>query len=140
MACYDGFGNMQDGRLLWTDNFVPWQGGTDILFYYPGDDNWWLGSVVNDQLSWQLVGNTAGFGHAINDGRPFWDGFFPGQGGADILFYYPGDDNWWLGSITAGTLSWTLVGNTAGFGHAINDGRPFWTDYFSSLTRQQILF
>jgi hypothetical protein len=193
MACYDGFGNMQDGRLIWAENFVLWQGGTDILFYYPGDDNWWLGSDVNDQLQWQLVGNTAGFGHGINDGRPFWAGdfngsggadvlfYYPGDhnwwlgtiqagqlnwtlvgntagfgnvadgrpiwtanftgsGGADVLFYYPGDDNWWLGSISGGSLNWTLVGNTAGFGHAIYDGRPFWTDYFSSLTRQQILF
>jgi Metallo-peptidase family M12B Reprolysin-like len=30
---------------------------------------------------------------------------------ADILFYFPGDGNWWLGTIT-GQLNWQLVGNT----------------------------
>ena len=43
------------------------------------------------------MGNTFGFGHGINDGRPFWIGDFTGDGKADVLFYYPGDDNWWLG-------------------------------------------
>ena len=38
------------------------------------------------------------FGHAINDGRPFWVSDFSGDGRADVLFYYPGDDNWWLAS------------------------------------------
>ena len=47
--------------------------------------------------SWSHVGNTAGFGHAINDGRPFWIGDFTGNGSTDVLFYFPGDDNWWLG-------------------------------------------
>jgi hypothetical protein len=139
MACYDGFGNMQDGRSIWAENFVVWQGGTDILFYYPGDDNWWLGSDINDQLVWQLVGNTAGFGHAINDGRPFWAGDFNGSGGADILFYYPGDHNWFLGTIQAGQLNWSLVGNTAGFGN-LADGRPIWTANFTGSGGTDVLF
>lgn len=66
-------------------------------------------------MNWSLVGNTLGFGHGINDGRPFWTGDFTGDGSTDVLFYYPGDDNWWLGTLTNGQLSWTLVGNTAGF-------------------------
>ena len=52
------------------------------------------------QLVWCFGGQHAGFGHAINDGRPFWIGDFNGDGRADVLFYYPGDDNWWLGSLT----------------------------------------
>ncbi len=71
-----------------------------MLFYYPGDDNWWLGTIQGGQLAWSFVGNTAGFGHAINDGRPFWTGDFTGDGKADVLFYFPGDDNWWVGSLT----------------------------------------
>ena len=47
------------------------------------------------QLVWSLVGNTAGFGHAINDPRPFWIGDFNGDGRSDILFYFRGDLNWW---------------------------------------------
>jgi hypothetical protein len=66
-------------------------------------------------LDWSLAGNTAGLGHALNDGRPFWTGDFTGGGSDDVLFYYPGDDNWWLGTVTNGQLNWTLAGNTAGF-------------------------
>jgi hypothetical protein len=66
-------------------------------------------------LDWTLAGNTAGFGQAINDGRLYWIGDFTGGGTADVLFYYPGDDNWLLGSVQNGQLNWTLVGNTAGF-------------------------
>ena len=111
-----------------------------MLFYYPGDDNWWLGEVAGGQLSWRLVGNTRGFGHGINDGRPFWVGDFNGDGKAEVLFYYPGDDNWWLGTLSAGQLRWSLVGNTRGFGHAINDGRPFWTGDFTGNGSTDVLF
>ena len=138
MACYDGFGNLDDGRPIWIGNFWVWHGGTDILFYYPGDQNWWLGSIVNGQLTWSLVGNTAGFGQ-VADGRPFWVGDFNGTGGTDILFYYPGDQNWWLGSIVNGQLTWSLVGNTAGFGQ-VADGRPFWVGDFNGTGGTDILF
>jgi hypothetical protein len=63
------------------------------------------------QLVWSLVGNTAGFGHAINDGRPFWTGDFTGDGKTDILFHFHGDVNWWLGSMNGANLTWTLVAN-----------------------------
>ena len=135
-----GFGHgINDGRPFWTADFTG-NGSTDVLFYYPGDDNWWLGQVVNGQLQWSHVGNTAGFGHAINDGRPFWIGDFNGDGRADVLFYYPGDDNWWLGTLQGGQLSWSHLGNTAGFGHAINDGRPFWTADFTGNGSTDVLF
>jgi len=135
-----GFGHrINDGRPFWVGRFSR-ADRDEILFYYPGDDNWWLGTVDNGQLTWALVGNTAGFGHRINDGRPFWIGDFSGDGRSDVLFYYPGDDNWWLGSVNGGQLQWTLVGNTAGFGHRINDGRPFWVGRFSRADRDEILF
>ena len=211
-----GFGDLDDGRPFWVGDFTG-GGTTDLLFYYPGDDNWWLGTMQNGALVWSLVGNTAGFGHGINDGRPFWVGDFTGGGTTDLLFYHPGDDNWWLGSIknvsaepaicaqmrqkiaaeqqtirdlqaqkrglnprdrgdlleirsinleitahrqvitaAQGTLSqnscpltpnpggqqiaWSHVGNTAGFGHGINDGRPFWVGDFTGEGTTDILF
>jgi len=94
-----GFGQIADGRPFWTGNFDG-QGGDDILFYFPGDQNWWLGRFDgNGALNWQRAGNTAGFGQ-VADGRPFWTGNFDGQGGDDILFYFPGDHNWWLGRVS----------------------------------------
>jgi hypothetical protein len=211
-----GFGDLDDGRPFWVGDFTG-NGTTDVLFYYPGDDNWWLGSMVGGALTWSFVGNTAGFGHGINDGRPFWVGDFTGNGTTDVLFYYPGDDNWWLGSmgdvpsennecaglrlqiaehrarirelqaakaqlnprdpadrleilelgrlitaerqaITAAQsrmtqlscpitpnpggkqLTWSLLGNTAGFGHGINDGRPFWIGDFTGDGAADVVF
>jgi len=85
-----------DGRPFWVGNFDG-QGGKDILFYYPGDENWWVGRFDNNGvLRWTLDGNTTAFGN-VGDGRPFLVANFDGQGPDDILFYFPGDKNWWLG-------------------------------------------
>jgi hypothetical protein len=112
MPCYDGFGNLADGRPFWRGDFAG-DGKTDILFYYPGDKNWWLGRFNgNGAVTWNLAGNTTGFGQ-VWDGRPFWTGDFAGDGKTDILFYYKGDGNWWLGRFNAaGQLIWNLAGNT----------------------------
>ena len=132
-----GFGQVGDGRPIWTGDFTG-DGKTDILFYFPGDMNWWLGAYDGTKLNWTLAGNTKGFGQ-VGDGRPFWTGDFTGDGKTDILFYYPGDMNWWLGQFNGTTLSWTLAGNTKGFGQ-IWDGRPFWTGRFTSPSRTDMLF
>ena len=119
-----GFGDLDDGRPIWVGDFTG-NGSADVLFYYPGDRNWWLGEVVNGQLGWSLVGNTTGFGQ-VADGRPIWVGDFTGNGSADVLFYYPGDRNWWLGG---GERSAGLVaggehdGVRAGRGRAADLGR-----------------
>ncbi|HKQ80210.1 MAG TPA: M4 family metallopeptidase [Blastocatellia bacterium] len=135
------FGEVWDGRPVWFGNFSRTD-RTEALFYYPGDDNWWLGTFDGSQLTWSFAGNTAGFGHAINDGRPFWTGDFNGDGRKDVLFYSPWDDNWWLGTHQGpgGQLVWKDAGNTIGFGHAINDGRPFWIGNFSRADRDEVLF
>lgn len=135
-----GFGHaINDGRPFWIGDFNA-DGHDDILFYFPGDDNWWLGTFTGNELQWSLAGNTKGFGHGINDGRPFWTGNFSRANATDILFYFPGDDNWWLGSVVNGQLQWNLVGNTRGFGHGINDGRPFWVGDFNGDGRADIMF
>ncbi|SEG73002.1 Matrixin [Nonomuraea solani] len=57
MPCFDGLGNLRDGRPLWTGDFSG-QGKTEVLFYYPGDGNWWLGTLNGTEF-------------AGNSGRPF---------------------------------------------------------------------
>jgi hypothetical protein len=132
-----GFGDLADGRPFWVGQFSG-SGRDDVLFYYPGDQNWWLGTFNGANLDWALVGNTAGFGQ-VADGRPFWVGDFTGSGKDEILFYYPGDSNWWLGAIAGGTLGWSLVGSTAIFGD-VADGRPFWVEDFKGSGRMGVLF
>ena len=139
MACYDGFGNLADGRPFWVGDFAG-DGKTDVLFYFPGDRNWWLGRFDGaGKLSWNLAGNTAGFGQ-VWDGRPFWVADFTGTGQTEVLFYFPGDRNWWLGRFDgAGKLNWDLAGNTAGFGQ-VGDGRPFWVEDFTGTGKREVLF
>jgi hypothetical protein len=113
----------------------------EVLFYFPGDRRWWLGTLEGNAFQWSFAGETSGFGQ-VWDGRPFWIGDFTGNGRADVLFYFPGDDRWWLGSHQGpgGQLAWTFAGETSGFGHAINDGRPFWAGNFSRGDRAEMLF
>jgi hypothetical protein len=55
------FGNLADGRPIWVGDFTG-DGRTDVLFYFPGDGNWILGSYDGNRLQWGLA----------NDGRrPF---------------------------------------------------------------------
>jgi hypothetical protein len=136
-SAWPDFGQVWDGRPFWIGRFSR-PDRAEVLFYYPGDSNWWLGSMDGSELRWSFAGNTLGFGQ-VADGRPFWIGDFNGDGREDVLFYYPGDDNWWIGAHASGQLQWQLAGNTAGFGHAISDGRPFWTGRFSRSGRAQTL-
>ena len=87
-------------------------GKDEIIFYYPGDQNWWLGKFTGTTLSWDFAGNTAGFGQ-VADGRPFWVGDFTQAGKDSLLFYYPGDDNWWIGTYDGNGLQSAFAGNTA---------------------------
>jgi kumamolisin len=130
-----GFGQVWDGRPFWTGDFSG-VGHAQVMFYYPGDSNWWLGTVGGGQLGWQLVGNTSGFGNISGD--RFWTGDLSGVGHAQVMFYYPGNGNWWLGTVAAGHLTWQLVGNTSGFGNISGD--PFWTGDFSGTGHAQVMF
>ena len=219
-------GNIASNQLTWTlvattpfssigAGYRSWSGKftqthqTEILFALP-DDYWMLFTMSGTQLVMHGVGNTSGFG-SMTDGRPFWVGNFAGDGINEMLFYYPPDDNWWMGRFVPGTtenpacvplrndianlhtsitelqaeqtvavnnddrsklkvlaaeiataqaqlktkqtqmtqagcavtapsafgeLVWHLVGNTIGYGHGLtSDGRPFWVGRFTQRTR-----
>ena len=140
MACYDGFGNLADGEHpTWIGDFNG-NGRADVLFFYYGDKNWWLGSHQGSggQITWPFAGNSAGFGNAP-EGCPVWIGNFSRADRSEVLFYYPGDGNWWLGTHDGNQLNWTSAGNTNGFGQ-VWDGRPFWVGDFNGDGRADILF
>jgi hypothetical protein len=133
------FGNIS-GDKFFTGDFTG-SGKTEVLFYSPGDSNWWLGTFSGTSLSWTLAGNTSGFGNVASD--PFFTGNFTGTGKTQLLFYSPGnllspDDNWWLGTFSGTTLTWTLAGNTRGFGNISGD--KFFTANFQGTGRTDVLF
>jgi hypothetical protein len=133
-----GFGNLLEDHRFWLGHFTnPTQ--IDLLFYTVADSNWWLGRFSAMQLRWSLACNTSDFGD-LNDDRPFWVGDFLGTKHDDLLFYTPGDSNWWLGHFSASQqLKWSKACNTADFGN-LNDGRPFWTGNFLGSSQTDLLF
>ena len=56
-------------------------------------------------------------------------GDFTGTGKAQVLFYAPGDQDWYLGSFSkAGSLSWSQADDSSGFGDTAQD--PTWIGNF----------
>ena len=105
MTCWTGFGNLIDGQHpIWIGDFTG-AGHQQVMFYYPGDGNWWLGNMTAASSRGPWSGQSAGFGNAIDGRHPFWIGDFTGAGQPQVMFYYPGDDNWWLGNMTAASSS-----------------------------------
>ena len=128
-----GFGQIGDGRPFWVGDFDG-DGAAELLFYFPGDGNWWLGDVSGTQLTWTMAGNTLKQFGQVFDGRPFYTGRFSGGDATEVLLYSPADDNWWLGSWSGTALSWTFAGNTAG-----GTGRLFWVGDFGDDGQDTLL-
>jgi hypothetical protein len=167
-SSHDGhwwLGSYADGQLKWslisqtrnpaginfadTSRLPTWigdfrgSGHSQVLFYSPGDGHWWLGSYANEQLQWSLISQTRnpnGLDFGDTSKSPTWIGDLSGSGHSQVLFYSPGDDNWWLGSYSGNQLNWSKVGNTSGFGHDIHDGRPFWVGDFCAIGQDQSMF
>src|SRR5688500_1164892 len=111
---HEYLGDLADGRRLLIGDFRA-IGRPQLLFNNPADRNWWMGTFDGGALSfvWSLCGNTSGFGDLLA-GHMFWTGDFTGQNRDQVLFYYPGDHNWWLGTMdeSLGRLAWVRVATT----------------------------
>ena len=116
------FGDLLDGRHEFHSGDFDGNGRGDLLLYSAGDSNWFLGSGAAAGLAWTFAGNTAGFGNLLDGWHRFFVADFDSNGRTDVLFYYAGDHNWYLGAGAAAGLSWNFAGNTAGFGDLL-DGR-----------------
>jgi hypothetical protein len=135
-----GFGNLLDGKHpIWIGDYTH-SGHQQVLFYYSGDGNWWLGDVTAGQMAWKLAGNTTGFGNLLDGKHPMWFGDFAGVGRTQVLFYYSSDGNWWLGDLQGGQLKWTLVNNSTGFGNLLDGNHPIWIGDFAGVGRKQVMF
>ena len=135
-----GFGNLLDGsHRIWVGRFTGTP-RTQILFYYAGDGHWWLGDILNNQLHWSLVSESAGFGNLLDPTHALWLGDFTGSGRIQVLFYYAGDGRWWLGNLMSGQLQWTAVAQNIGFGNLLDDQHGIWLGDFTGTGRIQVLF
>jgi hypothetical protein len=117
-----GFGNLNDAaHVVLQGTFT---GGTqsELLFYNSADSNWRIGVSNSSTVQWTTVANI-GFGN-LNDGNHrWWVGDFTGASRSQVLLYNGADANWWLGRVngtvsglTSGSMTWTNVANTTGFG------------------------
>jgi hypothetical protein len=125
------------GALTWTGNFTG-TGKTEILVWNSSDKNYRLGTFDGNQLGFALAGNSSGFGGA-EAVSPTWTGNFTGTGKTEILFWYPGDRNYWLGMFTGNLLGYKLVGNSSIFGGAEATGL-FWIGDFTGAGNDELLF
>ncbi|MFN8466376.1 MAG: DUF4157 domain-containing protein [Caldilineaceae bacterium] len=135
-----GFGNLLDGQHpIWIADFGG-VGHTQVMFYYAGDGNWWLGDMAGGQLQWTLASRSAGFGNLLDGQHPIWIADFGGVGHTQVMFYNAGDGNWWLGDMAGGQLQWTLVSRSAGFGNLLDGLHPLWIANFSGVGHAQVMF
>src|SRR2546421_98089 len=124
-------GNTNDSdHPIWIADFTG-SGHAQVMFYYHGDGHWWLGNMAGGQLQWSLVSQSAGFGNLIDGDHPIWIADFTGSGHAQVMFYYRGDGNWWLGDMVGGQLQWSLASQSGGFGNLIDGQHSISIDDFT---------
>ena len=144
------FGDLADAQhRIWVGAFEG-HGRSQILFYFEGDGNWWLGTIgTAGSFQWQLVGNSKGgstensvnFGNLLDSAHFFWRGNFTAAGQADMVMHYRGDGNWFDGSLDpTGKLRWRSLGNTKGFGDVTDTSHRFWVGNFGGTGRDELLF
>ena len=127
---------LSSGHLSWTGNFAG-SGKTEVLLWTKDDAFWWLGTFLDDQVSWALVSWPGWL--ALDDGvHLFWAGDFTGLGKAQVMLYAGTDGSWWLGTVSGSQMSWAMVGNPGWLG--LNDGAHlFWAGDFTGSGKTQVI-
>ena len=133
-------GNWLDGQhARWLGDFTG-AGHAQVMMYSSSDGRWWLGNMVGSALNWSVVSQSAGFGNLLDGKHPIWIGDFTGAGHSQVMFYYSGDGHWWLGDMDGGTLNWSLVSQSAGFGNLLDGKHPIWLGDFTGAGHLQVMF
>ena len=135
-----GFGGMMDGNHLVSVGDYNGDGKSDLLFYYAGDGNWWLGLSDGNSFQWRGAGNTSGLGNLLDGSHVFYEGDFDGDGMTDLLFNYNGNGDWWLGHSYSAGFTWSRVDNTQGFGNLEDRSHRVLTGDFNGDRKSDLLF
>lgn len=146
------FGSLFDDRhALKTGDFTG-DGRADILFHYADDGKWWLGTLRDEEIYWDItwseVADTRdidaqyGLGDLLDNRHIILTGNFDGEGRPlDIIVYDPAIGSWDLGTFGANNvISWQRIGNAqfgnlADYKHWITTG-----DYDHDGHKTDILF
>ncbi|HEX9105404.1 MAG TPA: FG-GAP-like repeat-containing protein, partial [Polyangia bacterium] len=114
-----GYGDLLDGAHRTFVGDFSGDGKSDVLFYNKGDGNWWLGTSTGTSLTWAKAASTSGYGNLLDGSHALYTGDFDGNGKRDVLMYYNGDGNWWLGASDGAHLNWSQAASTSGFGNLL---------------------
>ena len=135
-----GFGNLLDGKHDIHVGDYNGDGKTDVAFYSSPDGNWWIGLSNGTTITWSGAGNTSGFGNLLDGSHAIYDGDFNGDGKADFLFFYNGDQSLWQGLSSGTSLTWSNVGSESGFGNLIDGGHHMVAGDFNGDHLTDLLF
>jgi hypothetical protein len=139
-ASTSGFGDLLDGAHRTFVGDFTGDGKSDVLFYYSGDGNWWLGTSSGSAFSFANAGSTSGFGNLGDGSHALYAGDFTGDGKSDVAFFYNGDDNWWMGVSDGSKLTWHGAGNVSGFGNLIDRGHRLHAGDFDGDGKRDLAF
>jgi hypothetical protein len=133
------FGSVLDGKH--SVHVGDYDGDHKTDFAVLGSDgSWSLGISTGTSLTWKAAGSTSNFGNLLDGAHALYDGDFDGDGKADLLFVYNGDQNIWLGKSTGSTFMWSLLGNTKGYGNIIDYGHRLLAGDFDGDKKTDLLF
>src|SRR5262249_8089409 len=96
---------------VWGGDFDG-DGKSEALFHFADNGDWYMAHSDGAQLTWHKAGNTAGFGDLLDGGHYLVTGDFNGDHKTDVLMYYPGDGNWWMGLSDGNAIPFHLAGTT----------------------------
>ena len=139
-ASTTSFGNVLDGKHRVSVGDYDGDGRADFAVYSSADGSWSLGISSGTALTWKAAGSTGGFGNLLDGSHAFYDGDFDGDGKMDVLFFYNGDQNLWLGRSSGAALSWAQLGNTSGYGNLIDHGHRLLAGDFDGDHKTDLLF
>ncbi len=131
-------GNFADNNHVFYGGDFTGDGKSDIMVFGGNDNNWRLGTSDGTNLTWSVVSNTGNFGGLLDGAHRTFTGDFTGDGKADALFYYSGDNHWWLGTSSGTALTWSLV-CTSTFGNLLDGTHGLYVGDYNGDGKKDLL-